>query len=340
MADYIGKPVGQLLGTGLGYLLKKNQQDQSRDELQNLYSTGVKRLGELISPTPIRNTGIAEDGTLNPPQQIAPDFDKGIQSLYQTQGELLNYGDEGKPYAGLMQSMFDDQVKLNQPPKKDIREGNDGLWYDLSSGKPELIGGEKKKEKTVYNQKFYEGLTPETLKDLTPNQIKDGFFFMPKELQDALYQSNPELRDYVDNVNNQGAYEKTTGSRRTGRRLGKNKKNNTDLPTDFDTDNPDDGEVSPDLWADVKNAENKITEKYNKFNNEQKKGLQNERVRIANELKQFDAEFASGQYTRDEMIDALNEYIAELEKANVDEDILDEAFAFIKKRAMELGVAF
>jgi hypothetical protein len=233
--------------------------------------------------------------------------------------------------------LLEDFYKSNQPvkPDYDFREvGGQIIRYDKNDpSNIKVVYGEPKKEKPPKkNVSDYSNMSLDDALKLDPNELENAFDYLNPEVQTQLKSKYSQFNE-VEKI-------KSGSNRRGGRRLSlkKDNKDNTDIPDINDTEQPDN--MNADLWADVRNAENKIAEKYNKFNEDQKKGLQSERVRIANELKQFDTEFATGQYSREEMVQALNDYIAELEKSGVDEDVLDEAFAYIKKRAMELGVAF
>lgn len=240
----------------------------------------------------------------------------------------------GEPFMkqaeGLYNTLFGKQTEPEKPQYREIynkliKINPDGTIEEVYST------GEQKKEKKTFTANELYGLGVDDVLNMNADEMNKYFDMLNPDVQAQLKSKYPQFNEV----------EKTRTGRRTGRRLPTKKDKKDDTFTDDmldETEQPDN--VSADLWADVKNAENKITEKYNKFTEDKKKGLQEERVKIAAELKQFEDEFASGQYTKDEMLEAINKYIAELEESNVDEDVLDEAFAYIKKRAWEMGISF
>jgi len=208
-------------------------ENNRKGKLEDLYNTSLNKLNEFLNPQAtyqqngqqISRSQVSQDmlqnsqnGTQSTVQQTqTPDVKGAMNFLYQ-QAPKFN-SEDGKGYLGLLNKFFENSQPTQ--PEYDIREvGGQLVRYDKNNpSNMEVVYGDKKPEKTVYNQKFYESQTPETIKNLTPDQIKEGYFYLPKELQDQLY-SNPEIKDYVDNVQNQGDYTKTLGSHKSGRKTG------------------------------------------------------------------------------------------------------------------------
>ena len=196
-------------------------ENNRKGKLEDLYNTSLNKLNEFLNPQAtyqqngqqISRSQVSQDmlqnsqnGTQSTVQQTqTPDVKGAMNFLYQ-QAPKFN-SEDGKGYLGLLNKFFENSQPTQ--PEYDIREvGGQLVRYDKNNpSNMEVVFGDKKPEKTVYNQKFYESQTPETIKNLTPDQIKEGYFYLPKELQDQLY-SNPEIKDYVDNVQNQGDYTK------------------------------------------------------------------------------------------------------------------------------------
>ena len=200
-------------------VIKKN----TSDDLREVFNAGKQELMKSFMPQQNIQQGQTPQGGMFEQKTNEYNPQAGIESVYNTISKIIPYGKEGEPYIDMIENIF----KVNQPktPEYDIREVN-GQLVQIDKKNPannKVVYGEPKKEKPVYNQKFYEGLTPETIKDLTPDQIKEGYFFLPKELQDNLYSSNQQIKDFVDNTLNQGDYEKSikTGGLRHSRGPGK-----------------------------------------------------------------------------------------------------------------------
>lgn len=222
--------VFQGLFQGAGAVADGLMERNRKNKLNELYTSSLDKLNQFLNP----QATYQQDGQNIPRSQVSQNMLNGVQTeqvqnpdtkgalnyLFEQTPKFMQLGEDGKQYSNLLSQYFE----ANQPqqPSYDIREvGGQLVRYDKNNpGSFEVVYGEPKKEKTVYNQKFFESQTAETIKDLTPDQIKEGYFFLPKELQEQLY-SNPEIKDYVDNVQNQGDYSKIkTGSIKRGGKIG------------------------------------------------------------------------------------------------------------------------
>lgn len=201
---------------------KKGIMDQYNSLLQTntqILSSAKDQLFNGLDPQKELSQNIQSMQPANIPQEQMPqDPLAGYNKLMDFQNKMTGnpYGEQyNKQAEGLYNTLLG---KKNQP-EYEVREiGGQLVRFDKNNPqKFEVVYGDKKPEKTVYNQKFYESQTPETIKNLTPDQLKEGYFYLPKELQDQAYQ-NQDVKQYVDNVLNQGDFApKTTGIHRGGK---------------------------------------------------------------------------------------------------------------------------
>lgn len=315
---------------GAGYLQGKQRNDL-REKLANLYSAGIDKLFSFMNPTYTGEQGeqlsrgqvsnsLTNDPNQDPVQSIVPDTKGALKSLYETTGNLIQYGDEGKGYATQLSNLWQGMQPPEQP-KKDIRVVGNQL-VDITDPKNiQVLMDELKPNKVINNPETYGTMTMEQALKLPPDELKKGIHYFSPEVQEQLTSKYTVL----DKILNPEKYKQISGSRRTGRRLStKNVEDELDLEN-IDTELPD----------DVKDAITTIEEK-----TKNAPEIQQQREVIASELKDFESLWASGNVSQEEFVKAVNDYLAELEADGTDEDVMNETFEYIKKRANELGIAF
>lgn len=335
----MGNELNKLLSgafQGAGALTGGIIQNNLRKKLTNLYSSGIDKLFSFMNPPPTYQdqqgnplsrgqTQLTDDPTQDPMQvQGQPDTKGALKSLYESTGNLMQYGDEGKQYAGLLSNLYQG-MQPPEPPKKDIRVVGNQLVDITDPNNMKVLMNELKPNKVINNPETYGTMTMEQALKLPPDELKKGIYYFSPEVQEQLTGKYTVL----DKILNPEKYKEISGSRRTGSRRLSTKKN-VDTQDELDLEN-----IDSDMPEDVKDA---ITTIEGKTKNAPE--IQQQREVIASELKDFEDLWAGGKVSQEEFVKAVNDYLAELEADGTDEDVLNETFNYIKKRATELGIAF
>jgi hypothetical protein len=188
--------------------------------LMDSYAKLMAQNQQLLTPnTPEGDQQQGQTSIAQNNQQEQIDPIKEYEKLVNFQSSMNGnpYGEQVSKQAGDMYNML---LGKKEPVKRDIREGNDGLWYDLTSGKPEPIGGVKKPEKIKKRTAGdYSAMTITDVNNLEPNEIENAFYYFTPEVQAEL-KKNPYFQQRDDDTFNNGDFAlKQTGRKSPGGRF-------------------------------------------------------------------------------------------------------------------------
>jgi len=217
-------------------------------------------------------------------QKLKPVISNNKIYYFDEKGNMVKMDDFGDSNKNVMKDHW------NNPKNWWVEKGEDGTYYYATNFADES------------------GWTVKKVRGLTDQEIKD---YEASLLEDT----------------------KKTGSRRTGSRRyssGPRKKTGSDkesgLHGDFEgnlDDADEEGDVSSGLWADVRNAENKIRGKHDNWAankddwNEQKEA-------VANDLVYYQKLWESNTLTADQMMEELESYIQDLEANGFAPEVIKE----------------
>jgi hypothetical protein len=128
---------------GINQVIDAVGQKQRESSLNDLFHTGIKSLQGQMTKQPDTYDTQGQLENIGQYQQEQLDPQTGLNSLYNSIAKIIPYGEQGKPYIGMLQNIYNSQQK--ETPKYQIV--NDKIGYIDKNGSFVATGDAPQKQK-------------------------------------------------------------------------------------------------------------------------------------------------------------------------------------------------